>query len=75
MHDSSNNPTKRPFLVRVGLWGLKTRQAALAFMWLAIVGAVASVVFKYWRGSLLLLAAAWYWYALTWVDKNADLLL
>ncbi len=70
MHDSPNNPTKRPILVRLGLWGLKTRQSALAFMWLCIVGAVALVVLKHWLGSLLLLAALWYWYALRWVDKN-----
>ena len=70
MHDSPNNQTKRPLLVRLGLWGLKTRQAALAFMWLCILGAVVSVVLKIWLGSLLLLAAWWYWYALTWVDKN-----
>ena len=70
MHDSPTDPTKRPILVRVGLWGLKTRQSALAFMWLCIVGAVVSVVLKFWLGSLLLLSALWYWYALTWVDKN-----
>ena len=70
MHDSPNNPTKRPLLVRLGLWGLKTRQSALAFMWLCIIGAVVSVVLKYWIGSLLLIAALWYWYSLRWVDKN-----
>ena len=70
MHVSPDNPTKRPLLVRLGLWGLKTRQSALAFMWLCIIGAVVSVVLKYWIGSLLLSAALWYWYSLRWVDKN-----
>lgn len=70
MDDSPNNPTKRPILVRLGLWGLKTRQSALAFMWLCIVGVVVSVVLKFWIGSLLLLAALWYWYAVAWVDKH-----
>ncbi len=70
MHDSPNNPSKRPFLVRLGLWGLKTRQSALAFMWLCIVGAVVSVILKIWIGSLLLVAGWWYWYAVRWVDKN-----
>lgn len=70
MHESPNNPTKRPLLVRLALWGLKTRQSALAFMWLCIFGAVVLVVLKDWLGPPLLLAALWYWYALTWVDKN-----
>ena len=70
MHDSPNSSTKRPLLVRLGLWGLKTRQSALAFMWLCIIGAVVSVILKFWLGSLLLLAAFWYWCALTSVDKN-----
>jgi hypothetical protein len=70
MHDLPNNPTARPFLVRVGLWGLKTRQSALAFMWLCIIGAVVSVLLKYRLGALLLVAALWYAYAVRWVDKN-----
>ncbi len=67
MHDS---PTKRPLLVRLGLWGLKTRRSALVFMWLCIIGAVVLGALKFWLGPLLILAALWYWYALTWVDKN-----
>lgn len=70
MSDSPNNPPKRPILVRVGLWGLETRQSALAFMWLCLIGAVVAVVLKSWFAPLLLLAALWYWYSLTWVDKN-----
>jgi hypothetical protein len=70
MHDSPAIPTTRPLIVRLGLLGLKTRQAALAFMWISIIGAVMSVALKFWLGSLLLLAALWYWYALTWEDKN-----
>lgn len=35
-----------------------------------IFGAVVLVVLKDWLGPPLLLAALWYWYALTWVDKN-----
>jgi hypothetical protein len=70
MNDSPNNPTNRPILVRLGLWGLKTRQSAMVFMWLCIVGAIVSVVLQFWIGSLLLLAALWYWYAVAWVDKH-----
>ena len=70
MHESPNNPNKRPFLVRVGLWGLKTRQSALAFMWLCIVGAVVSVVLGFWLGAIFLIAGYWYWYSVRWVDKN-----
>lgn len=70
MNDSASNPPKRPILVRVGLWGLKTRQSALAFMWFCIIAAVVLVALKFWIGSIFLLAALWYWYSLTWVDKN-----
>lgn len=70
MDNSPNNPTKRPALVRIGLWGVKTRRSALAFMGLCIVGAVVCVALKIWIGSLLLLSAFWYWHAVAWVDKH-----
>jgi hypothetical protein len=70
MDGSQSTKPKRPILVSLGLWGLKTRKAALAFMWLCIAAAVVSAALKFWLGLIMLVAALWYWYALTWVDKH-----
>jgi hypothetical protein len=70
MNDSQDTKPKRPMLVSLGLWGLKTRKSALALMWLCIAIAVVSVVLKFWLGLIFLLAALWYWLALKWVDTH-----
>ena len=61
---------ERPILVRLGLWGIQTRSAALAFMWGCIAAAVALAALQIWQGNILLSSALWYWYAIRWVDKN-----
>ena len=70
MNDSKDPAPKRPLLVSLGLVGIKTRQLALTFVWLCIGLAVASVIFRFWLGLVMLIAAWWYWYALRWVDKH-----
>jgi hypothetical protein len=70
MNDSKDSAPKKPLLVSLGLWGIKTRQMALAFMWLCIAIAAVSAILKFWFGLFLLIAAWWYWYALRWVDKH-----
>src|SRR5207244_7681554 len=47
--DMANQREHLPVWVRVGLWGLSTRTSVLAFVWLSIVLAVASVVAGFWR--------------------------
>jgi hypothetical protein len=65
-----------PELVYWGLWGIKSKGVALGFMWFSIVLAAGCFVVGYLRpkaflGVLLLIAAAWYWYSIRWVDKNS----
>ena len=60
---------ERPFWVRLGLWGLGTRSVVTAFFVLSAVFATAVIAFWSWWGALLYLAAAWYWFAMRWVDK------
>ena len=65
-----NNNTPRPFLVKLGLWGIKTRATAIAFIWICVGIAVVSAIRHFWIGLVLLLAAAWYWYAMRWMDRR-----
>ncbi len=64
-----------PWWVRLGLWGLPSRAAAMVFFWLAFVLAMAGVVAglrepRMFFGAIFFLAAAWYWAAVRWVDRN-----
>lgn len=77
---------RRPVWVRVGLWGLETRVAALVFFWgcvilalafagggvgLAVAGADAAVwVSLLVIGGTLLLPVLWYGLAIRWVDRH-----
>ncbi len=64
-----------PWWVELALFGLPTRGSALAFFWLSIlivVGCVAGAF--YWPilalGGLMVFAAAWYHFAIRWVDRH-----
>ena len=59
----------RPLWVRVGLWGLDSRTVVIAFFILSVGLATALCIFWSWWWALLYLAAAWYWFAMKWVDK------
>ena len=68
-----------PLLVFWGLYGIKSRASAQGFMWLSVLLTLALVahgilIRKAFQPSALLLslAAAWYWYAINWVDKHAS---
>lgn len=65
-----NNDTPPPILVKLGLWGIKTRATATAFIWICVGIAIVSAIRHFWIGLVMLLAAAWYWYAMRWVDKH-----
>jgi len=62
---------ERPLWVAVGLWGLKTRAVAWAFVVLSILVATGSIVYWSWLGAIMYLAAVWYFLAIRWVDKNS----
>lgn len=66
---------KRPTWVRLGLWGIYTRHAAMSFVWVSLALAVGSGVygiFNPWGffGLGLAFSALWYWQAIKWVDRN-----
>ena len=66
-----------PVLVYLGLWGLNSRMAALAFVWLCVVLAAVSVALGWvnpigYAGVIFLPCAAWYWYAIRWVDRHSS---
>jgi hypothetical protein len=73
---------ERPIWVRVGLWGLTTRGAAMAFFWLSVVLAFAPLLLLIWVEPVIvaivmlfsvpgmLAAALWYWLAIRWVDRH-----
>ncbi|HBB94532.1 MAG TPA: hypothetical protein DC054_04010 [Blastocatellia bacterium] len=62
---------ERPFWVAVGLWGLKTRAVAWAFVVLSILVATGSIIYWSWLGAIMYLAAVWYFLAIRWVDENS----
>jgi hypothetical protein len=65
----------RPWWVKVTLWGLPNRTAALAFVWLSLALAMGFVFLgfrdrRFSLGGLWLMAALGYLRAIQWVDKN-----
>ena len=66
---------ERPLWVRIGLWGLPTRRAARAFVWLSLALALGCAVYgvrdrRFLVGVLFVLAALWYDAAIRWVDRR-----
>jgi len=71
MSDSQSQMVRKPALVKLGLFGVKTRRSALTYMWVCVAFTVAALVFQRWVASVgLLVAALWYLYSIRWVDKN-----
>src|SRR5437764_534372 len=61
--------------VKVGLWGLSHRFAALGFVWLSVaVAAACAVAMFYWWPAIfgvgMVPAALWYYLAMRWVDDH-----
>jgi hypothetical protein len=77
LYDDDYKP-ERPWWVKVGLWGLPSRGAAVAFVWLSLVVALAGAVLGvlldpvFYLGLAFLFAALWYWLAVRWVDYYDD---
>ena len=66
-----------PFWVGLGMWGMKTRKAALAFEYFCFVFASIAFVASFFYFPLIFASVLWgsaYWYAITirWID-NAGL--
>lgn len=60
-----------PAWVRVGLWSIHSRSTALTYMVVCLGVALASIALGFGLGAFFFGAAAWYWFALRWVDRNA----
>ena len=60
---------EHPVWVLLALWGLGSRSMVLVFCVISIVVATTLCLFVSWWGGLVYLAAAWYWFAMRWVDK------
>jgi hypothetical protein len=62
---------ERPLWVAVGLWGLKTRAMAWAFVVLSTLVATGWIIYWSWTGAIVYLASVWYFLAIRWVDENS----
>jgi hypothetical protein len=73
-----NKTEEMPLLVYLGLLGISSRSTALGFFWLCVALTVASAACSFvehrWLGGVIAfgLAAAWYLYAVRWVDKHSS---
>lgn len=75
MADEPGVAAPRPKWVKLGLWGVSTRQGAMGFLWLSTVLAVATGAYglrdeRFFFGLGLFAATAWYWLAIRWVDQH-----
>ena len=61
---------ERPRWVRLGLWGLNEKWKAWVFFWLTLGVAAIGLLFGVLPGLIMLLAAAWYWGAIRWMDHH-----
>ena len=72
MNDPENKgmvPTP-PFLVRGALLGIRRRQVAWTYCLLCIAASAVLAAFGIWEGTVMLLAAAWYWMGIRWSDRH-----
>jgi signal peptidase I len=70
-----NLKAERPFWVKASLWGVPTREAAVAVCWLCFLLTGASAVYGFWYsraflGTLFGLAGLAYGLSIRWVDRN-----
>jgi len=64
----------RPLWVKIGLWGVN-RKAAWEYFWLTLIMAVGFVGLGvvhplFFLGSFMILASAWYYLSIRWMDKH-----
>lgn len=63
-------PKQIPLIVRIGLWGIKSRGTALFFVGLSVALAVVLLLLKIWVGGIGFIAGYHYWYSLSWMDQH-----
>ena len=68
-----------PWWVKVSLWGLPSRAAVWAFVWISIALAIGCVCYaalmsnrRMFTGILFLIAAFMYWISIRWVDRHGS---
>jgi len=71
----SSDRSKWPPMVRLGLWRVPSRRAALSYFWPCFAVGIASAAFGFvvpwfWSGGAFLFAALWYYLAIRWVDRH-----
>ncbi len=65
-----------PELVYLGLRGVNSRAVAVGLLWFCIIAGIVSAIYVFadpraYYGLVMLPAAAWYWYAIKWADRNS----
>lgn len=73
MNDDHQND--RPAWVKLALWGLPNRTAAVGFLWLSVALSAGCVAYgfvdrRYFIGAFMIIAALWYYLAIRWVDRQ-----
>ncbi|MCM8530816.1 MAG: hypothetical protein NE330_06630 [Lentisphaeraceae bacterium] len=65
---------KKPTWVKLGLASIKTRKAALGYLWFSVITFIGcivySVIYKNYGALVFILAPIWYQAAIRWMDKN-----
>jgi hypothetical protein len=69
--------SKWPMMVQIGLWGLSNRASAWVFVWLSLAIAAGCVAYGFinhlwFIGSMMVIAALWYFLSIRWVDHNSS---
>jgi hypothetical protein len=73
----STTDSPRPRWVRLGLWGVASRRAAMIYFWLSLLTAAGCMLAgmfdpRFIVGVPLIFAASWYWACIRWVDLHDD---
>ena len=74
-YQSPSEPESRPAWVRLTLWGVPSRRAARAWLWLSVTLALGGAAYgfvdrRFFGFAAFFFAALWYWLAIRWVDEH-----
>ncbi|MEX1041168.1 MAG: hypothetical protein WDZ51_11080 [Pirellulaceae bacterium] len=72
----SNDRADWPPIVRVGLYGLTSRNSAWTWFWVSVIFAVGSIAYGLVNpfalfGGVFLFASLWYYLSIRWVDRHS----
>ena len=73
----SANRSAWPLMVRIGLWKISRRSDAWIYFWICVAIGIAAIVYGFFNpfaflGSILFLAAFWYYQSIRWVDHHSS---